>query len=215
MLSGDGRCGGLMFGFEFGEGLLKMVEARFGRKWADTLLVAIVSAVFMTVAGMFIALIVAIIKFIDYISPVFRSISLTSYLTLASVTVVVLSLNIVIGSVIIFRFVRRTGVSQSALNQLATLRDIGINTLYAKPPNDVQDVSRWIHDYRVWEANVKNHLGATFPSADLSRFTNLGVIISFQFAPGIIVDQHHESCMCSLVKQLDTVEEFLASYRGR
>jgi hypothetical protein len=204
-----------MFGIEFGESLIKMIEARRGRKSADRLLTAIIAAIYMGVALIAVALIAAFASLIDYIAPAFEGLTVPSYLTMASISIVVLSLIVVIGSIIVFRLIRRIGVAQSALNELARLRDVGINTLYANPPSGIQDVNRWISDHDKWEIDVKKHLAATFPPADLSRFTNLGVIIAMQFAPGMIVDPRHENKMRALAKQLDTLDEFLASYRGR
>ena len=204
-----------MFGLDFGEEFLKMIEESRGKKAADKLLGALVVGVYCVVALAVLGVLAALWAIMKEAIFLFGGLETPSIATVSAFTIALLSIVMATGGAIVLRLLRRTAVSQAALNELAKIREDGINKLYADTPANEADMPRWEREYRQWEKKVKKHLGANFPSADFSRFSNLGVILAVRFEPTLIVNSHHEKLMRFFVKQLDTLEEILACYRGR
>ncbi len=159
-----------MFGLDFGEGFLKMVEERRGKKAADKFLGALVVGVYCIVALAVLAVLAALWALMKEAISLFGGLETPSIAAVSAFTIALLSIVMVIGRAIVLRLLR-TAVPQVALNELARIRGDGINKLYASPPANVADVPRWEREYREWEKKIKEHLGAHFPSADLSRFS--------------------------------------------
>ncbi len=204
-----------MFGIEIGGAFLKMVEERRGRKSADRLLLVIIFGIYGVVALIAFGVVAAGVALIEKIAPLFGGLGFPSFASFSGLAIALLSLVIVIGGWVILRLLKRTTVAQSALDRLSLMRAEAINKLYANPPKSNTELTDWENKYSTWEDEVKEHLRTHYPPADESRFSNLGVILTVQFSPGLIFNARHERRMRFLVKQLDTLEEFLASYRGR
>ena len=207
-----------MIGIDLGGAFLKMVEERHGRKMAGWVVTAIVFGIFVAVAGGTVLVLDQAIAFFGKIykffeeSKVFET-DLAPAIIALILVIATLTIIIVLGGFVILNLAKRTMIPQQAIDELAQLRADGINEIFAKKPTDATDLGRWESKYNAWQERVKKHLEANFTRADFLRFLNLGRVEILPFDQSMIFSSDHLRLVRLMSKQLDIIEEFLATYR--
>ena len=195
-----------------------MVEERHGRKAAGRIVTAIMFGIYVAVAGGTILVIDQTITFFTKVyrffgaSKIFET-ELAPAIIALILVIATLTIIIVLGGIVILNLAKRTMIPQHAIDELAQLRADGINEIFAVKPKDATDFGRWEFQYNDWQDKVKKHLEANFTKADFLRFLNLGRVELLPFADSMIFSPDHLRLIRFMAKQLDIIEEFLATYR--
>ena len=145
----------------------------------------------------------------------------TAFITLENMEAVVLTLLIIVAlfgtvfvAILFFlgRALLKKGVSQRALNELARLRNEGIEKIYNMKVSNSTELTDWIGKRDVWERNVIEHVRKNFPESDYLRLSHLGLVIPTGF-PGIEFNSDHQTQLSFFAARVRVIEELLSSYR--
>ena len=145
----------------------------------------------------------------------------TPLITLDNIEAVILTLITIIAlfgtmfvSILYFlaRALLKKGVSQRALNQLARMRNEGIDKIYNMKVSSSNELNEWKRRHKDWEHRVLDHVQKNFPESDHLRLSHLGLVIPINF-PGIQFNPDHQNQLSFFAKRIHIIEELLNSYR--
>ena len=152
----------------------------------------------------------------DSINDLLSKVVTGSDLTAAAALLVWVAILYGLAFVAVLYFLGRTlfrrSVSQSALDELARLRNQGIKELYAcaAPKND-DEFKDWKRKYKQWHDRLFSHVKANFPEADYLSLEYLGLLEGRSFSN--VYNGEHETLKGHLAKRIEIIEQILAGYR--
>ena len=105
----------------------------------------------------------------------------------------------------------RKSVSQFALDELAALRNEGIETVYTVRVSNEQEFTNWKSTKADWEKKLRAHIENNFPKADYLLASHLGVVPLQHME--IALNTEHLRELCYVMRQLEIIEQMITSYR--
>ncbi len=106
----------------------------------------------------------------------------------------------------------KRAVSQTVLDDLAKLRNEGIDDVYTIRPTSDSDFDDWKQKYKIWENQILEYIKNHFPKADFLTAQHLGVVHDVRF-PSLRYNDEHERLLMFFAKRLEIIEAILMSYR--
>jgi hypothetical protein len=192
--------------------IIELIEARFGRPWANIILLVVTLAVIgfcwwvvqRTLVAPLFSLIGGVLEgraliTLDNLAPV-----LLTTMALAVIALLGVSLIVILGTV------RRKRVPQEAIDSLAELRSEAIHELLNRAVKNDAELVKWKTDQDSWCQRVLDVLKRNSTHADYLSFSRLGLIKPFKFPYAYNEDHNRE--LTHFAKRLTILEDLIRRY---
>lgn len=194
----------------------EMLEERFGRL-SVTILLALIAAALAVGAISFI--LNSLMSIWSLAWGLFKNFSMevtiesaTSFMIALTIIVLVFAAALLLSMYLLARVLRFHRIPQSALNELALLRQRAITDLYsaAKPEND-EKYENWKNNLDQWHQELLTYVEKYFPKSDLFTLQSIGPIMAVHYSQAYNCE--HDNLLSRLAKRIEHIEGMLASYR--
>lgn len=213
---------------EFGRELAQLFDERLGSQWTKRVLYCIVFAVIggtglilfelaRAISSAIVDMFSFILKLIDFdgTNLVINAVATAMSFIFLSLIIFVLLISV---SVILQKGLSASRVKQSSLDELARLRNRGIEDVFNSFPNTMDEYAQWKSSFDDWSNSVLECLKKNFPKADYDRVSHIGIVTPRNFPDHITNPDNKfnisfQRDLSYFTERLRTIEEILSSYR--